>query len=218
MGARIRFLVKRFDSDVQAAAIAGVTVATIANYEKGTVAPRIEPLARLASHAGVNLHWLATGKGPRLIEGQPVTEMYAGRDDGYGLTERDVALVARLAPEVPAAVPIAFSSSWLDHQCDGDRSRLAVFVVTDNGLVPQVRRDDVLLIERLEGEERFSTSVYLAKTKTGYFLGYLARDGERLVLQRTASEDGVLQIPWEPKRNVIGVVIWRGGRGGLSRP
>ncbi|MEI7608595.1 MAG: helix-turn-helix domain-containing protein [Rhodospirillaceae bacterium] len=63
LGGRIASVVRLYKTKKLASLAAGVRVDMLTRYEKGLNVPAFDVLARLAAPHGVDLNWLATGKG-----------------------------------------------------------------------------------------------------------------------------------------------------------
>jgi transcriptional regulator with XRE-family HTH domain len=79
---------------------AGVTAAYICRIERGTKAPSVEVIRRLAVELGVSAHWLETGEDERWERFSPA-ELAAMRS---ALARQGGPATARLAGEIDAAL------------------------------------------------------------------------------------------------------------------
>jgi len=55
-------------SQLQLAAMIGVTKSTYGQWERGATTPSVETLSRLAIELDVHFEWLATGRGPKAFD------------------------------------------------------------------------------------------------------------------------------------------------------
>ena len=59
-------------SQYQLADVIGVTRGACGHWERGVAAPSMEKIGRLAHYFDVSVDWLATGRGPKRLQGEDV--------------------------------------------------------------------------------------------------------------------------------------------------
>jgi transcriptional regulator with XRE-family HTH domain len=80
---------------------AGVSLSQLGRYISGESQPTIEPLVRMAEAAGVNLDWLATGRGSKLKADVALYEKYDVETLTEAIETTEVALEAMKRKATP---------------------------------------------------------------------------------------------------------------------
>jgi phage repressor protein C with HTH and peptisase S24 domain len=207
LGERIRWLLDRFDSRVDAAEVAHVTPEHLASYIGGRAKPPFELMSRLARAKGVSLDWVATG------EGNPER---GGMQDGFAVI--DVAETDSssghgsypLGDETREQV--AFARAWLRSIIRAPEDRLRV--VFNRGIAnePAIKDGEIMLVET--GLERIGEDAFYIFKNEGRLMTKLVEiyvDGS--VALKTVDPANKPQIlpPKEAAARVFGRVRWRGG-------
>lgn len=84
----------------------GIPEANLRSYLAGTNKPVYDKLARIADVAGVTLDWLATGRGPKRRELQPIGNVEEPSVKYAGRWEKIIALVEGIEDEAARAAAI----------------------------------------------------------------------------------------------------------------
>lgn len=222
LGSRISQLIRLVGSDVEAARVAGVSVDTLANYEKLRTAPKIEPLVRLARKAGVSIGWVVSGEGPmRTDEANRARSAAPDSDDLIALPRYDVAAAAgagALVVSEDVVDWIYFRREWLRKELGLPASRLAVISATGDSMAPTIESGDLLVLD-------VGDAAGGLKSDGIYVLGVgdsvvVKRVGVRPTGRISISSDNPLykHTAEEVERadlrtlHVIGKVVWSGGR------
>ena len=175
-------------------------------YADKELPPRSDILIKLARAANVSIEWLATGQGEMRAPGQPPGARFA-----------DVALVE--LRDIHAALPmeqirafLPLSRWWLEQQLGISEPTELMLLEADQDLLPEVRKMDLLLVDRSAGNKRpRGEGLYVFSVPTG-----LAVKRVKVSLKRgfVVTGPGISEElgPMDIDRLLVGRVIFRGGR------
>ncbi|THF64665.1 helix-turn-helix transcriptional regulator [Pseudothauera nasutitermitis] len=214
-------------SQSEAARISGIPLGTLRKYEHGPSQPGAEAIVRF-TRLGINAHWLLTGTGAMLLDGQPCPvadsaqelETQGASADYVALppcsAARDAADPGERADSGACGDALMFRKDWIRIELDAAPSDLCFIRVSGDSMEPMLRAGDVILVDtRARHPNR--EGVYI-----------LRMDGMLLVKRIQAMPGGTLQIssdnaafvPWliklaeleQSDLTVVGRVVWSGRR------
>jgi phage repressor protein C with HTH and peptisase S24 domain len=203
--------------------MADVSESVVRKWRDGISDPSREHLIALSDATGVNLLWLATGKGPMKGEAAPseYTPPYAAeKPAGYvAIPLFDVSAAAgagRVVAHEEAVDVLHFKESWIRQELRASPSDLLLIHVDGESMEPTLRPGDVILVDR-RADKPNREGVYI-----------LRMDGMLLVKRVQAMPGGVLKVssdntayaPFEVRLAeiegqdfaIIGRVVWAGRR------
>ncbi|WP_291295357.1 hypothetical protein [Elioraea sp.] len=168
---------------VRSAAIAaGVSEDQVAGYRDGKSKPALPAIVGLARAADVNLHWLATGEGPKESEQQLTRQLLPGSD---------ILLVPRVALELASLSPPALRRTGEVVALSADAAReaqnldVATLAVADaRGLslvLPGVELADIF-IDTAQTEVRPEGSIFVFAQGAEVFVRWLQLDPDGLLV------------------------------------
>lgn len=226
--ARLQRIVAQWRSADRIARAMGVSPSAFRKWLKGEAEPSRERLVALARTAEVSVAWLASGEGPE-------PSFAAAEDADTPLAERAGLLSAQrfVTPplfseaalagspneepvhEVTGRPPeLAFERAWVRSSLGADPDRLALEVASGDSMHPTIADGDLLMIDLADCRLR-EFGVYLLRYEDARLIKRVQRRLDRSLL--LISDNPIYEperIPSDDARHVevIGRVIWRGGR------
>ena len=202
---RFALLVKEFGSRYRLAKASGVSESTLQQYSDQELPPRSDILIKLAHAANVSIEWLAAGQG----------EMRAAVQLP-GATFADVAMVelrdmhaALHMEQIRGFLPL--SRWWLEHRLGISEPNELMLIEADQDLLPEIRKMDLLLVDRSAGNKLRGQGLYVFSVPTG-----LAVKRVEVGLKRgfVVTGPGISEElePMEIDRLLVGKVILRCGK------
>jgi transcriptional regulator with XRE-family HTH domain len=151
--ARFALLVNEFGSRYRLAKAAGVAESTLQQYADQQLPPRSDILIKLAHAANVSIEWLATGQGEMRAAGQLPGATFA---DVVMVELRDIH-AALQREEIRGFLPL--SRWWLEHRLGIRDPEQLMLIEADQDLPPEIRKMDLLLVDRSQATRRRATGV-----------------------------------------------------------
>lgn len=218
---RLRLILPKDQTQAEVADKIGVSLSSLRNWLSGTADPSMKYLEKIAELYGrFSLHWLITGAGPAstMDELQKYEDaMIAGAENFVFLPRYDVkaAAGAGIAASGEHIVDyLAFKRDWVAEELGVKARDLLLIEAQGDSMNPTIKDGALLLIHKAETRAR-NNAVYA-----------LSIDGDLVVKRVTKLTSGNLLIssdneaygaeeisgPEAGNLNVIGRVVWAGGR------
>ena len=185
--------------------------AALRKYLSGQSEPGRTALIAMADAGNVRVEWLATGEGP----------MKRGEAEGSGLDLEVFALVPRYDVEVSAgggalvegeAVigAMAFKREWLKRM-GLELLKLALVTVKGDSMDPTLADGDVVLVD-LRQTDITDGAIHVLRSDSGVLIKRLQLGLDNQVIVRSDNKIYSALETTRDKLNVVGRVVWRGGR------
>lgn len=204
------------------AALLGISFRSWQDYELGKSVPGGKVFEALVG-LGFNANWLLTGEGPmRLGEPEPATKasLYANAADlehEYVLVPRyDVTVSAgggALAESEQVVDHLAFKARWI-HAMRLNPANLLLVNTMGDSMYPTIKEGDLLLVDKGQRDVRID-AIYILRNDGALVAKRLQRldDGSiRIKSDNKAYDPQVVPPERVPMLNIIGRVVWGGGR------
>lgn len=213
LGVRIEQLVELFDTQKEAAEIAGVAPKTLQNWISGATMPGFELLAQLAAKKNVNLEWLASGRGA-MIAGEIVP---AGVVSDFSYIPRYSVRAGAGSGQIVESENLlgflAFRTEWIRTRLRRNPSKLVVLEAYGDSMEKTISDGDILLVdiseERVRGPAIY---VILAGNEAIVKRIELTLEGWLIVKSdNPAYETRTLKGEQAEDFRCLGKVVWAGG-------
>jgi len=203
----------------------GLQESQLYRYIKGENVPSVNVVVEIADAGGVEVGWLATGKGPMRREGngeirEAAAEFRTGRketlaDDEYVFLPLYDARTAaeKAAPSGGENLPdvLAFKNSWIRSNLNADPSDLCLAYVEGESMEPALRPGDLVLLNR---SATIREGIYAIRIDDGLFVKRLQRlPGNQIKATSDNPAYGPFtidlgQVP--AGISIVGRVVWAG--------
>lgn len=225
---RLRWAVDRMGSAEKLAKATGMSSRIIGKYLIGASLPGMESLVAIAKAAGVRVDWLATGEGPKWRDqegnGQVEAPALDYRQTPEMLDAEEFVLVPRydvkastghgaLVHSEQIVDHLAFRRNWvrgMGLQAD----HLALITAKGDSMEPTIRQGYLLLVDLRQSQVK-DDAIYVLRMDNILVAKRLQKlfTGEVKVISDNHAYDEQL-VPAEKidKLNIIGRVVWGGGR------
>jgi phage repressor protein C with HTH and peptisase S24 domain len=225
--ARLQRIVAHWRSADRVARAMGVSPSAFRKWLKGEAEPSRERLIALARTAGVNVAWLASGEGQEPSFNNSGAEDKGATRPGPRSLDRFVvppvfneAALAGSPDDQPVheiegkAPQLAFEREWVKSALSVEPEALALEVANGDSMDPTIADGDLLLID-LEDRRLREFGIYLLRYEDARLIKRVQRKLDHSLL--LMSDNPIYEperIPADKARQVqvIGRVIWRGGR------
>lgn len=202
LGERIKWLLDRFASRVEAAEIAGVTPEHLASYIAGRAKPPFELIARLAAAKNISLDWIATGAGPRgANEEEPGGFVSIPmQPDGEGAIDAQ-------------AESVQFPLAFLDDLGPVNVDKLRIVLQRGDANEPFIFDSDKLLVDT-SNDRITRDGIYVTERDGRYFVRFVETSPNGTVTLKSRNPDYGTQVlsPEEAAElKIFGRVRWRSG-------
>jgi phage repressor protein C with HTH and peptisase S24 domain len=200
---RMRKLSEIVGNATTLAKLSGVSRASISLYLSGRSSPTRENLVALAKASGINIEWLATGRGP--MQGRQVPEL----DDYLSIPVRRT-----LTEDEDGGRCILLRKDFVTRDITGNSGELIFLRARDDSMSPTIDCGDLVLVDRTSGEISDNSICCL-------------EDGERVLFRRVQrlvngywcirSDNGtyadqILADGDLDRGRIVGKAIWAGKR------
>lgn len=163
LGIRIGEACRIIGTRIEAAKAGGISDDQLARIIKGLSQPSFATVVGIATAAGVDLSWLATGEGYANAAVETVVNKLTGRGDVVRVPIYD----ARASAGPGAFVDrdqvighVGLDSTWIREVAGANPSRLVMTQAVGNSMEPTIFSGDKLLVETGEGP-RFHGGIYV---------------------------------------------------------
>lgn len=207
IGERIRTLIELYDSQSEAAEVAGRSTDSIYNWITGATMPPFDVLAELATKKKVSLEWLASGVGSMTGDADggfsfiPQYEIRAGAGAGQLIESENVKGF------------LAFREDWIRHKLRRNPASLVVVEAFGDSMHPTITDGDIMLVDTSEERVR-GPAIYFVRAGNEAIVKriQLNMDGS-LVLKsdNPAYEAWTVSGADASDFKVLGKVVWSGG-------
>ena len=189
----------------------GMSDTVLRQYLAGKSEPTRLALISIAEAGNVRVEWLATGEGP----------MKRGEAEGSGLDLEMFALVPRYDVEVSAgggtliegeAVigAMAFKREWLKRM-GLELQKLALVTAKGDSMEPTLIDGDMVLVD-LRQTDIVDGAIHVLRSDSGVLVKRLQLGLDNQVIVRSDNKIYSALETTRDKLNVVGRVVWRGGR------
>jgi phage repressor protein C with HTH and peptisase S24 domain len=207
---RLTQVIQSFESVVAAAQAVGVSDNAIYKWLAGRGQPSVSNLVALARAARVSIEWLATGEESRQ-SAQAVTRAVEHGDFIFMPRNRIRFSSGRdgILRSDQVVDSIAFRAEWVKKRLSTESRDLLLIEVVGDSMAPTVKDSDLILADL--AEPRFKQDgIYLLRHDSGLAVKRIQRrpDGKLLI----RSDNPKYEAMVVSTVNVIGRVIWTGGR------
>ena len=204
----------------------GLQESQLYRYIKGENVPSVNVVVEIADAGGVEVGWLATGKGPMRREGngeirEEAAEFRPARkealaDDEYVFLPLYDARTAAAKDGIPAGGEnlleiLAFKNSWIRSNLNADPSDLCLVYVEGESMEPALRPGDLVLLNR---SATIRDGIYAIRIDDGLFVKRLQRlPGNQIKATSDNPAYGPFtidlgQVP--AGISIVGRVVWTG--------
>lgn len=218
LGARIRICADIVGNGDELARRTGIPRRTLETYLAGTAEPKTFRLAAIGKAAGVRLEWLATGEGPKLLDGEE-PHAQACADSVWEAFDL-VPLYEVMVSAGPGVVvegeridaQLAFRKDWL-RRLGLQTRQLALVRADGDSMQPTINDGDALLIDT---SKRHLTDghIYVMRINDELRAKRLQRlvDGSvRVSSDNAIYTDEVIDASDLDQLHILGRVVWKGG-------
>ena len=224
--ARLQFVVQQWPSADRLAKATGVSPSAFRKWLKGAAEPGRDRLVALAEAAGVNVAWLAQGKGaaPDPVSlatraHSPQSADVAGNPNiaQFLVMPKRLDTAAAGAGRSVTSVPtefIGFRHDWLRTTFGRDPGELILEIAVGESMQPDIRNGDLLLIDTTDRSFR-GFGIYVIEACGERQVKRVQRrfDGSLILISdNTIYQPEVIGAELANEVHVVGKVIWRGGQ------
>jgi phage repressor protein C with HTH and peptisase S24 domain len=226
--ARLQRIVAQWRSADRVARAMGVSPSAFRKWLKGEAEPSRERLVALARTTGVPIAWLASGEGPE----PPLQLSSSGREDARIRAELLDSERYVLPPMIPedalagspdngpvqetrdTAPRMAFEREWVRSYLHVDPDGLVIEMASGDSMHPTIADGDLLLID-LKDRRLREFGIYLLRYEEARLVKRVQRKLDHSLL--LISDNPIYEVERIPSdrakhMEVIGRVVWRGGR------
>jgi phage repressor protein C with HTH and peptisase S24 domain len=208
--ARLTQVIESFGSVVAVAKAVGVSDNAIYKWLAGRGQPSVTNLVALARAARVSIEWLATGEESKQ-SAQAITRAVEHGDFIFMPRNRIRFSSGRegILRSDQVVDSIAFRAEWVKKRLSTESRDLLLIEVVGDSMAPTVEDGDLILADLAEPRFR-QDGIYLLRHDSGLAVKRIQRrpDGKLLI----RSDNPKYEAMVVPTVNVIGRVIWTGGR------
>ena len=208
--ARLTQVIESFGSVVMVAKAVGVSDNAIYKWLAGRGQPSVTNLVALARAARVSIEWLATGEESKQ-SAQAITRAVEHGDFIFMPRNRIRFSSGRegILRSDQVVDSIAFRAEWVKRRLSTDSRDLLLIEVVGDSMAPTVEDADLILADLAEPRFR-QDGIYLLRHDSGLAVKRIQRrpDGKLLI----RSDNPKYEAMVVSTVNVIGRVIWTGGR------
>ena len=208
--ARLTQVIESFGSVVMVAKAVGVSDNAIYKWLAGRGQPSVTNLVALARAARVSIEWLATGEESKQ-SAQAVTRAVEHGDFIFMPRNRIRFSSGRegILRSDQVVDSIAFRAEWVKRRLSTESRDLLLIEVVGDSMAPTVEDADLILADLAEPRFR-QDGIYLLRHDSGLAVKRIQRrpDGKLLI----RSDNPKYEAMVVSTVNVIGRVIWTGGR------
>jgi len=209
--ARLTQVIESFGSVVMVAKAVGVSDNAIYKWLAGRGQPSVTNLVALARAARVSIEWLATGEESKQ-SAQAITRAVEHGDFIFMPRNRIRFSSGRegILRSDQVVDSIAFRAEWVKRRLSTESRDLLLIEVVGDSMAPTVEDADLILADLAEPRFR-QDGIYLLRHDSGLAVKRIQRrpDGKLLI----RSDNPKYEAMVVSTVNVIGRVIWTGGRG-----
>lgn len=208
--ARLTQVIESFGSVVMVAKAVGVSDNAIYKWLAGRGQPSVTNLVALARAARVSIEWLATGEESKQ-SAQAITRAVEHGDFTFMPRNRIRFSSGRegILRSDQVVDSIAFRAEWVKRRLSTESRDLLLIEVVGDSMAPTVEDMDLILADLAEPRFR-QDGIYLLRHDSGLAVKRIQRrpDGKLLI----RSDNPKYEAMVVSTVNVIGRVIWTGGR------
>ena len=208
--ARLTQVIESFGSVVMVAKAVGVSDNAIYKWLAGRGQPSVTNLVSLARAARVSIEWLATGEESKQ-SAQAITRAVEHGDFIFMPRNRIRFSSGRegILRSDQVVDSIAFRAEWVKRRLNTESRDLLLIEVVGDSMAPTVEDADLILADLAEPRFR-QDGIYLLRHDSGLAVKRIQRrpDGKLLI----RSDNPKYEAMVVSTVNVIGRVIWTGGR------
>ncbi|PLX92147.1 MAG: transcriptional regulator [Desulfuromonas sp.] len=192
----------------------------VRQYLSGRSEPGMSALKKIADVAGVGLEWLVTGNEPR--EAETGTTIAPGDREAmrgeYTFIPRYAVKAScgsgALVESEQVVDHLAFKTAWLKNTMHLNRDELALISAMGDSMEPTIKEGGILLVDRSRQEVK-DDAIYVIKIDGTLVAKRLQRlfDGSiKIKSDNPAYDEQTVPADQVEKLNIIGRVVWGGGR------
>jgi phage repressor protein C with HTH and peptisase S24 domain len=208
--ARLTQVIESFGSVVAVAKAVGVSDNAIYKWLAGRGQPSVTNLVALARAARVSIEWLATGEESKQ-SAQAITRAVEHGDFIFMPRNRIRFSAGRdgILRSDQVVDSIAFRAEWVKKRLSTESRDLLLIEVVGDSMAPTVEDGDLILADLAEPRFR-QDGIYLLRHDSGLAVKRIQRrpDGKLLIRSDNPKYEAMVVVTV----NVIGRVIWTGGR------
>ena len=208
--ARLTQVIESFGSVVAVAKAVGVSDNAIYKWLAGRGQPSVTNLVALARAARVSIEWLATGEESKQ-SAQAITRAVEHGDFIFMPRNRIRFSAGRdgILRSDQVVDSIAFRAEWVKKRLSTEARDLLLIEVVGDSMAPTVEDGDLILADLAEPRFR-QDGIYLLRHDSGLAVKRIQRrpDGKLLIRSDNPKYEAMVVVTV----NVIGRVIWTGGR------
>ncbi|MEH6649959.1 MAG: S24 family peptidase [Motiliproteus sp.] len=190
--------------------LTGISTVQLNRYAKGTSQPMIEPLVAIAEASGVSIQWLATGIGG-MQAGSPTVDMSRSVSINF---YPDIQPSAGCGNDVVSerSVPVVFDADYLKTEVQVNPKNCVMFSAQGDSMAPSISSGDLLIVDQsvTRGDSifvlRLSNDIMVKR------LQFLPTGHIKVISDSDAYDDYMIDLQQNPELQVIGRVVWHGGR------
>lgn len=205
----------------------GVAGATFSRMWNDGVPPKADSLEKIAKVTGVSIDWLLTGEGAMMrgeVPGEASRAVAEYREEREFLSADEYVLVPRYdvtASAGPGALVaseqvvdhLAFKREWVK-RLGLEAGQLALITAKGDSMEPTVR-DGYLLLVDLRQRQAHQDAIYILRFDSELIAKRLQRmfDGSvKIKSDNPAYDEQLVPVDQVGKLNIVGKVVWGGGR------
>lgn len=215
LGERIAKLSDLVGGKKALAGLLGTHESKLYRYIKGENAISTPGLVSLAQAGGVRVEWLATGEGPMRDLRRQTAEPEAMRYTPIATPQPGLQPLSMLSDDDAAAAPalLAFDAGWLRTTLQAAATDLAVMRVAGEDMVPTLKPDDLVIVDRRDRDARHD-GLHVLDLDGAMRIKRLQRlpDGRLRALSDNLAYEPFDVTPDEAGIKLVGRVVWVGAR------
>jgi len=184
-------------------------------YIRGENTPSVDVAARIAAASGLNLEWLATGRGlPHRLESEPSSDDRDFASDFFYIPLRDLGEYGKTEHPGGTLVDIyAFRRAWVANTLRANMEDLFMARIPGDAMLPTFGDGDPVLIDRRDAHLT-KEGVYLLQLEKTVFVRRMQRriDGRLIWTTDNPNYSGTDVVEVSKEIGVWGRIVWAGRR------